>query len=175
MDPKQIPLRDLHLPEVVGWWPLAPGWWVLLAMLVIACGFLVRAWLGGIGVAAVAGPLGCFVVWRRMAYFGDTLAHGALLGVDSTFATPALAGVFTLALVVVGHREPTVNRQPLSGLDRHAQAGRVGGPTADAGVVAGAFGQQVFCNFEEIETGRFGVHVGFPFCLWVAPITRPPP
>lgn len=35
----------------------------------------------GIGVAAVTGPLGCFVVWRRMAYFGDTLAHAALLGV----------------------------------------------------------------------------------------------
>lgn len=43
--------------------------------------FLVRALLGGFGVAAVAGPLGAFVVWRRMAYFGDTLAHSALLGV----------------------------------------------------------------------------------------------
>ncbi len=43
--------------------------------------FLVRALLGGIGVAAIAGPLGCFVVWRRMAYFGDSLAHSALLGV----------------------------------------------------------------------------------------------
>lgn len=44
--------------------------------------FLVRAFLGGIGVAIVAGPLGCFVVWRRMAYFGDSLAHSALLGVS---------------------------------------------------------------------------------------------
>ena len=35
----------------------------------------------GIGVATVAGPIGCFVVWRRMAYFGDTMAHSALLGV----------------------------------------------------------------------------------------------
>jgi zinc transport system permease protein len=43
--------------------------------------FLIRAWLAGVGLAIVAGPLGCFVVWRRMAYFGDTLAHGALLGV----------------------------------------------------------------------------------------------
>lgn len=40
-----------------------------------------RALLGGLGVAAVAGALGCFVVWRRMAYFGDALAHSALLGV----------------------------------------------------------------------------------------------
>lgn len=43
--------------------------------------FLLRALLAGLGVAVVAGPLGAFVVWRRMAYFGDTLAHSALLGV----------------------------------------------------------------------------------------------
>lgn len=43
--------------------------------------FVVRAMIAGIGVAAVCGPLGCFVVWRRMAYFGDTLAHSALFGV----------------------------------------------------------------------------------------------
>ncbi|MBM3482633.1 MAG: hypothetical protein FJX66_04970 [Alphaproteobacteria bacterium] len=43
--------------------------------------FFLRALIGGIGVALVAGPLGCFVVWRRMAFFGDSLAHGALLGV----------------------------------------------------------------------------------------------
>ena len=43
--------------------------------------FLIYALLAGLGVAAVAGPLGCFVVWRRMAYFGDTLAHSALSGI----------------------------------------------------------------------------------------------
>lgn len=43
--------------------------------------FFVRALVGGVGVALVAGPLGCFVVWRRMAYFGDSVAHGALLGI----------------------------------------------------------------------------------------------
>jgi hypothetical protein len=32
MDPEQIPLRDLHLPDPTGWWPLAPGWWVLIAL-----------------------------------------------------------------------------------------------------------------------------------------------
>jgi len=47
--------------------------------------FLLRAWLAGIGLALVAGPLGCFVVWRRMAYFGDALAHSALLGVALGF------------------------------------------------------------------------------------------
>ena len=43
--------------------------------------FMLYALLAGIGVALVAGPLGSFVVWRRMAYFGDTLSHAALLGV----------------------------------------------------------------------------------------------
>ncbi|MBG51625.1 MAG: metal ABC transporter permease [Alphaproteobacteria bacterium] len=43
--------------------------------------FFIRAFLGGLGVALVAGPLGCFVVWRRMAYFGDALAHSSLLGI----------------------------------------------------------------------------------------------
>ena len=43
--------------------------------------FLIRALLAGLGVAIVAGPYGCFVLWRRMAYFGETLAHTALFGV----------------------------------------------------------------------------------------------
>lgn len=43
--------------------------------------FLIYALVGGIGLAIVAGPLGSFVVWRRMSYFGDSLAHSALLGV----------------------------------------------------------------------------------------------
>ena len=47
--------------------------------------FLLRALIGGIGVALIAGPFGAFVVWRRLAYFGDTLAHSALLGVALGF------------------------------------------------------------------------------------------
>ena len=43
--------------------------------------FLLRALIGGFGVALLAGPLGCLVVWQRMAYFGATLSHAALLGV----------------------------------------------------------------------------------------------
>ena len=43
--------------------------------------FLFRALIAGIGIAIVTGPLGCFVVWRRLSFFGDTLAHSALLGV----------------------------------------------------------------------------------------------
>ncbi|WP_122519743.1 MULTISPECIES: metal ABC transporter permease [Pannonibacter] len=47
--------------------------------------FFTRAILAGIGVALVAGPLGCFIVWRRLAYFGDTLSHASLLGVALAF------------------------------------------------------------------------------------------
>lgn len=46
MDPQQLPLRDLHLPDAVGWWPLAPGWWFLIALAALALGwFLWRAFL----------------------------------------------------------------------------------------------------------------------------------
>ena len=43
--------------------------------------FILYALAAGLGLAVVAGPLGSFVVWRRMSYFGDTLAHAALLGI----------------------------------------------------------------------------------------------
>ena len=43
--------------------------------------FFIRALLAGLGISIVAGPIGCFIVWRRMAYFGETLAHAGLLGV----------------------------------------------------------------------------------------------
>ena len=48
--------------------------------------FMTRATLAGVGVAFAAAPLGCFVVWRRMAYFGDATAHAAILGVAHSLA-----------------------------------------------------------------------------------------
>ena len=70
--------------------------------------FLNRAALAGIGVALAAAPLGCFVVWRRMAYFGDATAHAAILGValSLAFSTSVFVGVLAVALamaVVVTH------------------------------------------------------------------------
>ena len=64
--------------------------------------FFVRALIAGTGVALVAAPCGCFVVWRRMAYFGDTLAHSALLGIalSIAFATDVTLTMFTLAIGV---------------------------------------------------------------------------
>jgi hypothetical protein len=45
MDPNQLPLRDLHLPPPIGWWPLAPGWWLVIALVLFGLGWLLlRAW-----------------------------------------------------------------------------------------------------------------------------------
>lgn len=76
--------------------------------------FLLYALLAGLALALVAGPLGSFVVWRRMAYFGDTLSHAALLGVALGFlldVSPAIAvtvGCLLLAvlLVTLQQRQP---------------------------------------------------------------------
>jgi len=45
MDPTQLALRDLHLPEAIGWWPLAYGWWLVIALVLVGLGWLLmRAW-----------------------------------------------------------------------------------------------------------------------------------
>jgi len=70
--------------------------------------FLLYALLAGIGIALLCGPLGSFVIWRRMAYFGDTLSHGALLGVamglwlniNLTFAVLLMAVLMAVALLL---------------------------------------------------------------------------
>ena len=64
--------------------------------------FMTRATLAGVGVAFAAAPLGCFVVWRRMAYFGDATAHAAILGVALSLALDVsiFAGAMAVALVM---------------------------------------------------------------------------
>lgn len=64
--------------------------------------FLIRAVLSGLGVALAAGPLGAFVVWRRMAYFGDATSHAAVLGVALALAleAPITLGTLAVALIV---------------------------------------------------------------------------
>ena len=64
--------------------------------------FLVRAALAGVGLAIAAAPLGCFIVWRRMAYFGDATAHAAVLGVALALAlnTSIFLGVLVVALAM---------------------------------------------------------------------------
>ncbi|GGG62898.1 membrane protein [Salipiger pallidus] len=64
--------------------------------------FLVRAALAGLGLSLAAAPLGCFVAWRRMAYFGDATAHAAILGValSLAFALPISLGTMVVALLM---------------------------------------------------------------------------
>ncbi|MEM9756153.1 MAG: metal ABC transporter permease [Pseudomonadota bacterium] len=64
--------------------------------------FMVRATIAGVGVAFAAAPLGCFVVWRRMAYFGDATAHAAILGVALSLALEfsIFAGTVAVALAM---------------------------------------------------------------------------
>lgn len=64
--------------------------------------FMTRAALAGVGTALAAAPLGCFVVWRRMAYFGDATAHAALLGVALSLALqgPIMLGVLAAAMLM---------------------------------------------------------------------------
>ena len=69
--------------------------------------FLIRAIIAGIGVAIITGAIGCFVVWRKMAYFGDSLAHSALLGValglvlgiSTNLGTMIICSVFAILLI----------------------------------------------------------------------------
>jgi zinc transport system permease protein len=90
--------------------------------------FLLRAFLAGLGVALVAGPLGCFVVWRRMAYFGATLAHsallgvalGLLLGVDLTLGIAGTAVAVALLVVAFQRRQRLIATDTLLGLLAHA-------------------------------------------------------
>ena len=64
--------------------------------------FFTRALIAGVGIAIIAGPLGCLVIWRRLSYFGDTLSHSALLGVTLAYAfsTNITLSVFIISSVV---------------------------------------------------------------------------
>ncbi|GAB4513558.1 MAG: zinc ABC transporter permease subunit ZnuB [Roseibium sp.] len=89
--------------------------------------FFTRALVAGVGVALVAGPLGCFIVWRRMAYFGDTLSHAALLGValsllldiNTTVAVGTVCLVLAWLLLLLRRRE-TLSSDAILGLLSHS-------------------------------------------------------
>ncbi|MCV0429516.1 MAG: metal ABC transporter permease, partial [Roseibium sp.] len=89
--------------------------------------FFTRALVAGVGVALVAGPLGCFIIWRRMAYFGDTLSHAALLGValsllfevNTTLAVGGVSVVLALMLLSL-RRSDTLSSDAILGLLSHS-------------------------------------------------------
>lgn len=89
--------------------------------------FFIRALIAGGGVALIAGPLGCFIVWRRLAYYGDTLSHAALLGVvlallleiNVVLAVFAMSAVVSLALLTL-QRRSALPSDALLGLLSHS-------------------------------------------------------
>ena len=87
--------------------------------------FIVRALLVGVGVALAAAPLGAFVVWRKMAYFGGAISHTALLGVSLGFllGVNPLIGVGVVcvaaALMLLGYRGSHLGNDTLLGIIAH--------------------------------------------------------
>ncbi len=89
--------------------------------------FLINALLAGVGVAMITGAIGCFVVWRRMAYFGDSLAHSALLGVilglaigvNTNLTTIIVAFMFAVLLLVLQQKK-ILTTDTLLGILAHA-------------------------------------------------------
>ena len=89
--------------------------------------FFSRALIGGFGVAIVAGPLGCFIIWRRLAYFGDTLSHSALLGVAialllelNVTLSVFIVSVLVALMLLVLQKRASLSSDALLGLLAHS-------------------------------------------------------
>ncbi|MGF1910309.1 zinc ABC transporter permease subunit ZnuB [Vibrio kasasachensis] len=89
--------------------------------------FLLPSILAGLGIALIAGPLGSFVVWRKMAYFGDTLAHASLMGLafgfllDVNLYLALVACCMLLAVLLVTlQRQQVVAADTLLGILAHS-------------------------------------------------------
>ncbi len=75
--------------------------------------FIYRAIIASIGVSLIAGSLGCFVIWKRLSYFSDSISHSALLGVALGLATGLginlglviVGGLFAVLIVVLQQKE----------------------------------------------------------------------
>jgi zinc transport system permease protein len=88
--------------------------------------FFLRALVAGLAIASVAGPVGCFIVWRRMAYFGETLAHSGLLGVGlglvlgvSLTLGAAAAAIAVAVLLVLFRRQRQLATDTVLGILSH--------------------------------------------------------
>ena len=115
-------------------------------------GFSISALVAGIGIAAAAGPLGCFVVWRRMAYFGDTMAHSGLLGVAiSLFLNVNLIlGLFVACMAVA---ILLVILQRTKGLATDTLLGTLSHLALSLGLIAISFMPSVNADFMDILFG----------------------
>lgn len=113
----------------------------------ISTDFVIYALIAGLSLALVSGPLGSFIVWRRMSYFGDTLAHSSLLGValgliadlnpQLSVIISCLIFAFILTLL---DRRPSISTDTLLGILAHS--------TLALGIVMLALSQSVRLNLE---------------------------
>lgn len=118
--------------------------------------FFQRAVLAGLAIASVAGPVGCFIVWRRMAYFGETLAHSGLLGVGLglmlgfSLTLGAAASAVAVALLLVAlRRQRQLANDTLLGILSHVSLAL---GLVVVGLVAGASADRMELLFGDILT-----------------------
>lgn len=89
--------------------------------------FLIRALIAGLAVTLIAGPLGSFILWRRMAYFGDTLSHSAILGVGLGFLLSIninigilISTLLVAGLLILSQRQKTLGSDTMLGILAHS-------------------------------------------------------
>ncbi|MDD9897158.1 MAG: metal ABC transporter permease [Gammaproteobacteria bacterium] len=130
--------------------------------------FFLYALIAGISLSVVVGPLGSFIVWRRMSYFGDTLAHSALLGIAIGLITggnPQLSIIISClligALLVYLDKNPNVSTDTLLGILAHS--------TLAVGVVLLALTESVRVNLEAYLFGAL-LTINSTDLLWVVVI-----
>ena len=139
--------------------------------------FMLRATIAGLGVALIAAPLGCFVVWRRMAYFGEATAHAALLGIALSLALelPIFAGTLVAALLMAWIVTQLSGRElasdTLLGVTAHAGlalglvvASFLTGVRID--LMAYLFGDILAVTLSDLYIIWFGVIIGLALIYW---------
>ena len=139
--------------------------------------FMLRATIAGLGVAIIAAPLGCFVVWRRMAYFGEATAHAALLGIALSLALelPIFAGTLVAALLMAWVVTQLSGRElasdTLLGVTAHAGlalglvvASFLTGVRID--LMAYLFGDILAVSLSDLYIIWFGVIIGLVLIYW---------
>jgi zinc transport system permease protein len=127
--------------------------------------FLVRALLGGFGVAIISGPLGSILIWRRMVFYGATLAHAALLGVALSilFRAPTIIGVIIICIIVAllmaaFGRQNKLSQGTLLGIFAHA--------TLAGGIVVLSFASGVRVDLNALLFGDI-LAVSWNDLIWI--------
>ncbi|CAH0533875.1 High-affinity zinc uptake system membrane protein ZnuB [Vibrio stylophorae] len=130
--------------------------------------FLLPALLAGFAITLIAGPLGCFVVWRKMAYFGDTLAHASLLGITfglmwaiDLHIALVISSLLIALLLVLLQRQRLIATDTLLGILSHS--------ALSIGMVTLAFFDNIRVDLMNYLFGDL-LAVGYQDILWITAI-----